>query len=100
MDNLHYEDFLPHLNSPFRMELHNGTVHELELVKVTENSPSPRQEQFVLLFRAPLTALPEQSIYQLSHAALGQGALFLVPVSRDAAGLYFEAVFNRPTEDA
>ena len=100
MDNLHYADFLPHLNSSFHMESRDGAVHALELMKVTENSPSPRQEQFVLLFRAPLTALPEQSLYQLSHAELGEGALFLVPVSRDDAGLYFEAVFNRPLEEA
>jgi hypothetical protein len=75
-----------------------GAVMELELMSVTENSPSPRQEQFVLLFRAPATTLPQQGIYQVSHAQLGSGGLFLVPVRRDAEGLYYEAVFNRPIE--
>ena len=98
MDNLHYDDFLPHLNSHFLMTAGEAT-HELELTKVTENSPSPRQEQFVLLFRAPLTAPPNQGIYALNHEQLGSGSMFLVPVSRNAEGLFYEAVFNRPIEE-
>lgn len=98
MDNLHYDDFLPHLNSRFQMTA-DGATHELELMRVTENSPSPRQEQFVLLFRALLTAPPEQGIYPLQHEQLGSGAIFLVPVSRNAEGLFYEAVFNRPLEE-
>ena len=99
MDNLHYDDFLPHLNSRFQM-MADGATHELELAQVTENSPSPRQEQFVLLFRAPLTAPSQQGIFQLQHERLGSGAMFLVPVSRNADGLFYEAVFNRPIEEA
>ncbi len=98
MDNLHYDDFLPHLNSRFQLKADEAT-HELELTNVTENSPSPRQEQFVLLFRAPLTAPPSQSIYELTHAQLGSGTMFLVPVSRNADAIFYEAVFNRPIEE-
>ncbi len=99
MDNLHYDDFLAHLNSRFQMKVGEAT-HELELTNVIENSPSPRQEQFVLHFRAPLTAPPNQSIYELTHGQLGSGTMFLVPVNRNAEGLFYEAVFNRPIEEA
>lgn len=98
MNNLHYGDFLSHLNSRFQMTAEDGSTHELELVQVTENSPSPRQEQFVLQFRAPLTAPSSQSIYELQHEQLGSGSIFLVPVNRKAEGLFYEAVFNRPIE--
>lgn len=100
MDNLHYDDFLPYLNSRLQMTASDGATHELELVQVTENSPSPRQEQFVLQFRAPLTAPSSQGIYQLQHEQLGSGAIFLVPVSRNAESMQYEAVFNRPIAEA
>jgi hypothetical protein len=99
MDNLHYDDFLPHLHTRFWLIADNGARYELELQQLTENSPSPRQEQFVLLFRAPATAPPHQGIYGLQHEQLGQGELFMVPISRDAAGLYYEVTFNRPQEE-
>ncbi len=95
LDNLHCEDFIPPVNSKFQMRVGNQTW-EVELVEVTDKSPSPKQEQFALQFRAPLDAPPFQALFELKHAALGTGAMFLVPVNRDAQGLYYEAIFNRP----
>lgn len=97
IDTLHYEDFQPHLNTAFQMELGDGAL-ELELINAEDKSPSPRQEQFVLTFRAPGNAPPQQGIYQLRHAQLGEGAIFLVPIGRDANGLVYEAIFNRARE--
>lgn len=97
LDNLHYEDFTPHLNSNFQMQL-GEMLREIELIGVENQSPSPQQEQFALTFRAPHDAPPEQGIYQLAHARLGSGALFLVPIGRNAQGLLYEAVFNRTRE--
>jgi hypothetical protein len=94
LDNLHYEDYLPHLNSKFRLSVGEQSW-EIELSEAQEKSPSPRQEQFVLIFRAPLDAPPYQSIFQLEHAELGTGALFLVPIRRNETELYYEATFNR-----
>jgi hypothetical protein len=34
-------------------------------------------------------------MYQIQHDQLGAFDLFLVPVSQDQDGVYFEAVFNR-----
>lgn len=95
LDNLHYEDYAPHRLSKFQLGA-QGKSWEIELVEVEEKSPSAHQEQFVLTFRAPLDAPPFQSIFTLEHATLGEGALFLVPVGRTAAGLFYEATFNRP----
>jgi len=98
LDALHYEDFAPHVNSKFRAQLRDASAMELELIHVEEKSPSPRQEQFILTFRAPANAPPEQQIFTLQHEALGSGIMFLVPVGRDASGLIYEAVFNRPRQ--
>jgi hypothetical protein len=94
LDSLHYETYAPHVNSKFQMNT-GGQSWEIELIEAVDKSPSPRQEQFVLYFRAPLDAPPYQSIFQLEHAVLGAGALFLVPIRRDQQGVYYEATFNR-----
>jgi hypothetical protein len=99
MDSLHFEDYLPHVNSKFTARFKNGASIELELTQVEEKSPSPRQEQFVLTFRAPLDAPREQQIFDLHHEQLGGGSLFLVPIGKDANGLIYEVVFNRPKQD-
>jgi hypothetical protein len=95
LDSLHYEDFVPHLNSKFQMRAGEQSW-EIELVEVADRSPSPKQEQFALQFRAPLDAPPFQSLFELEHVTLGKGGVFLVPVSRNDQGLYYEAIFNRP----
>lgn len=96
LDSLHYEDFLPHVNSKFTAQLNDASTIELELTQVEEKSPSPRQEQFILTFRAPFSVPPQQQMFNLDHEQLGSGIMFLVPVGKDANGIIFEAVFNRP----
>ncbi len=95
LDSLHYEDFAPHVNSKFQMRAGQQTW-EIELVEVADRSPSPKQEQFALQFCAPQDAPAFQSLFELEHATLGKGDVFLVPVNRTAQGLYYEAIFNRP----
>ncbi len=95
LDSLHYEDYAPHINSKFTAQIHEASPVELELTNVVENSPSPRQEQFVLTFRAPFTAPAQQQIFTVRHEQLGSGIMFLVPIGKDANGIIFEAVFNR-----
>jgi hypothetical protein len=95
LDTLHYEDFAPHVNTRFQMQISDDTSLEIELVSVEDKTPSPRQEQFLLTFRAPLEAPPLQRLYHLRHEQLGSGRLFLVPIGMDEEGLTYEAVFNR-----
>ncbi len=100
LDSLHYKDFAPHVNSKFTAQFPNGATLELELTQAEEKSPSPRQEQFILTFRAPLNAPREQQIFDLRHEHLGSGLMFLVPIGKDANGIIYEAVFNRPKQAA
>lgn len=87
--------FAENMNTRFRAVLQDSTVIEMELIEVVDGRSTPRQEQFSLIFRAAQNAPVEQRIYRLEHDTLGSGDLFLVPVSRDDQGLYYQAVFNR-----
>lgn len=95
LDTLTHADFVPHLNTKFRMLLPSAPPLEIELVQADEFTASARQERFSLSFLAPNDAPVEQGVYELEHEQLGTGSLFLVPISRTEKGLHYEAVFNR-----
>jgi len=86
--------FENNLKTTFRAILEDGTV-EMELVEVIDRKSTPRQEQFSLMFRAPVDAPAEQQTFRLEHEQLESGELFLVPVAKNEKGVYFQAVFNR-----
>ena len=88
--------FAEHMNSTFRLQ-HEPATTELDLVEVSDGS-TRRQVSFSLLFRGPHPPLLPQQIYPFEHDRLGRFDLFIVPVKRDARGLYYEAVFNRVIE--
>ena len=85
--------FSPHLNSTFRLSYGSATM-ELALVEILDGSTA-RQVNFSLLFRGPLEPPLPQQIHPFEHDQIGQFDLFIVPIKRDANGLYYEAVFNR-----
>jgi len=85
--------FAEHLNSTFRFH-HGPAAFDLALVDVTDGSKH-EHINFSLLFRGPLQPLLLQRTYTVEHDRLGQFELFIVPIRRDANGLYYEAVFNR-----
>jgi hypothetical protein len=87
-----------HLNSIFQLHASETETIDLELVQVNALVSPPGNEQFSLIFRAPLSMPPVQGLYSLQHGQLGTSDLLLVPVSRDEAGVYFEAAFNRIIE--
>jgi hypothetical protein len=86
------KDFSDQLNSIFHA--HAGEGFDLCLVEFDDRVSNEAQENYTLLFRAPVDAPQEQGIYELDHESLGAMDLFLVPVKKDADGLYYEAVFN------
>lgn len=94
-EDLTREAFLEQLNSKFLMRPANAEPLELELVSVTELPSAPGQDQFSVIFLAPLNAPMAQGVYQLEHPQLGTFGIFLVPVGRDPQGLQYEALFNR-----
>ena len=87
--------FAENLGTIFELQLTPAQAVELKLIELREGRSTPRQEQFALLFRGPLTTPLGQGLWHIRHDALGQFDLFLVPVDRDAEGFYYEAVFNR-----
>jgi hypothetical protein len=78
--------------------------YEATLVRVSTAIDSPRQHCFSLLFRVAPELNLQQDNYVVDEAGarmseapeeyLGTHTLFMVPIKRDAQGLYLEAVFN------
>ena len=90
LDEVTRTTFQPHVGSAFRA----GAI-ELELVEVSDVGPAGDGRSFSLLFRGPRESPLAQGTVELEHGVLGGVLLFLVPVGADAAGVQYEAVFNR-----
>lgn len=90
----------PDLTEPVYLELVELNVlptrpGQTTLVQGQEMHSTLRSEPFSLIFRSPPTILLHQAMFALKHAQLGDlPAIFLVPVSSDSAGYYYEALFN------
>lgn len=60
-----------------------------------KQSNSTERTPFTLVFRMPTNFTAKQKTYQITHNKLGDfGPIFLVPITQDEDGLYFEAVFT------
>lgn len=102
IENLTLETFAPRVQTPFAVLSSAGTpVSELKLV-AAQGAPSlpvpggkAVQESFSLLFLGPADSLLPQGTISLEHQQIGRFLLFLVPVNRSAAGIEYQAVFNR-----
>ncbi len=93
------ERFRGALNQPFQVgpfTAPDGTPlpFQVQLEEVRQQVPGG-PESFALRFRGPASPLLEQGTYPFTHPQLGTLALFVVPVARDAAGVDYEAIFNR-----
>lgn len=94
---LDFEDFARHRHERFRVALENAEL-DVELIEATDLGLAAvvagRRRTFSLVFRGPReTALP-QRIHSLTHAALGELEIFLVPIGPDGVGMRYEAIFN------
>jgi hypothetical protein len=90
-----HEDFVPQLNTKFSVKVDETNAVDLFLTQVGELKTSARQEQFSIVFRGPQDVFLGQGIRQLEHDEMGDFSLFLVPISQDDNGFYYESVFNR-----
>jgi len=93
--SLTHEEFSNAKNTNFKVELDENTHVDLELVKVSDVKLHPQQEEFAIEFRGPLDKFLNQGPHNFSHGQMGQFELFIVPVSQDVQGFYYEAIFNR-----
>ena len=96
LDALTIESFQPHVGTSFWVHA-EGRKIELRLTgasKVMESEAARLQRNpFSLYFLAPIL-LPQQ-IYHLTHDAFAEPLdIFLVPISREASGYAYEAVFT------
>jgi hypothetical protein len=96
LEHLTQKSLSEQLNTKFRLSLETGQSVELELVEVTDNGEVAGQtERFSAVFRGSLEQFFQQGTYTLGHEQLGSFELFIVPIRKDEAGFYYEAVFNR-----
>lgn len=97
MRYLQLSDFQQHLGTVFSGRLADGEV-PFQLVEAAplRNHPVPHayRQPFSLMFRNEAAILLPQQSYLLSHSEMGEQAIFLVPVGRDATGFLYQAVFN------
>ena len=91
-----YDDFNGCLDQPFILE-HNGASHALVLISVdrlADSTTSDDREAFSVVFRGDNSQFLDQQIYRISHDALGNMDLFIVPIGPDDEGMRYEAVFS------
>ncbi|HYL76329.1 MAG TPA: hypothetical protein VEU96_19110 [Bryobacteraceae bacterium] len=95
LENLNSRAFSEHLRSTFQLKVPGAAPVPLELLEVAEKDPSPKVEQFSLIFRGPLTPHFRQGTYSFVHEKLGAFDLFVVPLGPDSNGMSYQVVFNR-----
>ncbi len=89
------EAFEATVHSAYLMQLGPDQAVPLQLVEYKLQLLNALQECFSLLFQAPVDAPNEQLLRTLQHQSLGELEIFLVPIKKNADGLFYEAVFNR-----
>jgi hypothetical protein len=97
--SLRYEEFAENLNTKFRVHFDATNTIEAELTEVSERQLAPQQEQFAVVFRVPIANVIGQGVRHFAHDRMGEFELFIVPIRQDAAGVYYEAIFNRLLKD-
>lgn len=94
-----FSAYLGQLNSSFTLTLSTGKVMDVTLARVDPICPANKPElannrNFRLKFESNSTDFPEQGTYRVSHPALGEQDIFLVPHVSDHSGMVnYTAVF-------
>ena len=111
LGTLKIEDFSPHLNTGFEIQLPDGRLVQATLAEAAANGTAPptqglkgREGQalkardgggFTLQFVTPQNSLPGQGIYSVKHPKLGVLEIFLVPNGPvPPQGFGYHAVFG------
>ena len=99
LETLTCEDFAPHVGTDFTL---SGTEEsapiEFTLIGATSlgDRPYPGQIRapFRLIFRVAAEDIYAQGIYRLSHPAVGEHDIFLVPAAKTDEGVEYCATFS------
>ena len=100
MASLTEEEFSKHVNTTFRLNVDGHSPIDLDLVEVKgyphKDKPGEEKgmERFSVYFYGPGDIYIPQATYKLTHDAMGEMALFLVPLAHNERGFLYEAVFN------
>jgi hypothetical protein len=93
---LRREDFLPHLNSEFRVGPSGAPCTLVEVgATQTQIGRDARFISFSLLFSAPRGFAAESGIQRLAHGEMQTMELFLSPVGRADDRVHLEAVCSQ-----
>jgi hypothetical protein len=93
LGSLTVDSFVPHVGSPFQIELSPGQMMIVELSDAQLIGPSSARSPFRLLFRGPRHPILPQRIYRLQHAVMGPLDLFFVPLGPEGGRMRYEAIF-------
>ncbi|WP_266170873.1 DUF6916 family protein [Dyella subtropica] len=94
------EQFAAHLNETFMVSIEGDGRTPFVLVEARPMSkdermiPGMMRAPFSLLFRNESAIVFPQKIYPMTHDALGEFGIFLVPIARDKQGFIYQALFN------
>ena len=97
---LSLDRYLPHLKETFTLQGEGGVTATLTLTEAKSRIDDEVQCCFSLIFIAKEGEVLPQHLYRLSHPALGEFDLFLVPIQKRKTGVVYQAVFNLLKEDA
>ena len=98
LNELTYDNVLPHIGSTFRIDFPERSV-ELQLTRVDrlrEKHTSKRllRDSFALIFQGPDDVMLQQGTYPMQHAAIGAQSMFIVPIGKAETGFEYEAIFT------
>jgi uncharacterized protein DUF6916 len=97
MADLTEAEFSRHLNTGFDLSFGEEQL-QLKLVAVKAYLPQAHEEsgmeRFSLFFDGPVDRYLPQRMYHLTHAAMGELDIFLVPIEKKENAFRYEAVFN------
>lgn len=92
---LTYDMFAGRVGETFRdADLVLELVEVEDLTAVARNVPADARTPFSLLFRGPDEPVVAQGIRSLVHDEIGELAIFIVPVAKEADGMRYQAVFS------
>jgi hypothetical protein len=94
LEDLSHAMFAARVGEPFAITGPATLELSLEEANLGAEPPDAGRRPFSLIFRGPQRPLLAQQIYRMEHEALGALEIFIVPVSCDASGARYEAVFS------
>jgi hypothetical protein len=93
-----FEDFKDRVGSTFTLREDGFPAIALTLEEAkplpVHYAPKGVRPPFSLMFLGADPRILPQNLYRLGHDAMGEVAIFLVPVGKDERGVTYQALFN------